>query len=70
MTASFVEMNWTNFRPLFIDHYIPESYQLQMERALNELKQGGMTLAEYTMRFNELVQYVADGNDALTRHGR
>jgi hypothetical protein len=59
-------MNWTNFRRLFIDHYIPESYQLSMERALNELKQGGMTVAEYTMTFNELVRYVADGNDAPT----
>ncbi|KAK2449583.1 hypothetical protein QL285_008768 [Trifolium repens] len=66
MTASFMEMNWTNFRRLFIDHYIPESYQLQMERALNELKQGGMSVAEYTMKFNELVRYVADGNDAPT----
>jgi hypothetical protein len=66
MTANFVDMNWTNIRRLFIDHYIPESYQLQMERALNELKQGGMTVAEYTMRFNELVRYVADGNDAPT----
>jgi hypothetical protein len=66
MTARFVDMNWTNIRRLFIDHYIPESYQLQMERALNELKQGGMTVAEYTMRFNELVRYVADGNDAPT----
>jgi hypothetical protein len=38
MMASQVEMNWTNFRNLFIGHYIPESYQLQMERQLNELK--------------------------------
>jgi hypothetical protein len=55
MTASFMEMNWTNFRRLFIDHYIPESYQLQMERALNELKQGGMSVADYTMKFIDLV---------------
>jgi hypothetical protein len=48
-------MNWTNFRRLFIDHYIPESYQLQMERALNELKQGGMSVADYTMKFIDLV---------------
>jgi hypothetical protein len=37
-----------------------------MKRALNELKQGGMSVAEYTMKFNELVRYVADGNDAPT----
>jgi hypothetical protein len=37
-----------------------------MERAFNKLKQGGMSVAEYTMKFNELVRYVADGNDAPT----
>jgi hypothetical protein len=66
MTTSQVKMNWANFRRLFIDHYILESYQLQMERAFNKLKHGGMSVAEYTMKFNELVQYVADGNDAPT----
>jgi hypothetical protein len=35
-----------------------------MECELTELKQGSMTVAEYTMKFNELVRYVADGNDA------
>jgi hypothetical protein len=37
-----------------------------MERELNELKQGGKSVAEYTMKFNELVQYVVNGNDAPT----
>jgi hypothetical protein len=52
-----MEMNWANFRRRFIDHYILESYQLQMERVLNELKQGGMSVVEYTMKFKELVRY-------------
>jgi ATP-dependent helicase/DNAse subunit B len=64
MEASQMEMTWDNFRRLFVGHYIPESYQFQMERELTELKQGSMSVAEYTMKFNELVRYVMDGNDA------
>ncbi|MCI36842.1 hypothetical protein A2U01_0058065, partial [Trifolium medium] len=37
-----------------------------MERELTELKQGNMFVSEYTMRFNELVCYAADGDDAPT----
>ncbi|GAU51812.1 hypothetical protein TSUD_416000 [Trifolium subterraneum] len=66
MPASQMEMTWANFRRLFIDHYIPESYRMLMERELIELKQGGKSVAEYTAKFNELVRYVADTNDAPT----
>ncbi|KAK2428960.1 hypothetical protein QL285_027439 [Trifolium repens] len=64
MEASQMEVTWDNFRRLFVGHYIPESYQFQMERELTELKQGSMSVAEYTMKFNELFRYVMDGNDA------
>ncbi|WJX45915.1 hypothetical protein P8452_32763 [Trifolium repens] len=40
MEASQMEVTWDNFRRLFVGHYIPESYQFQMERELTELKQG------------------------------
>ncbi|GAU50355.1 hypothetical protein TSUD_283640 [Trifolium subterraneum] len=66
MTASQMEMTWANFRRLIIDHYIPESYRMSMERELIELKQGSKSVAEYTSKFNELVRYVADSDDALT----
>ncbi|GAU10637.1 hypothetical protein TSUD_418350, partial [Trifolium subterraneum] len=66
MTASQIEMTWANFRRLFIDHYIPESYRMSMERELIELKQGSKSVAEYTSKFNELVRYVADSDDAPT----
>ncbi|GAU44250.1 hypothetical protein TSUD_399960 [Trifolium subterraneum] len=66
MTTSQMEMTWANFRRLFIDHYIPESYRMSMERELIELKQGGKSVAEYTAKFNELMQYVADSDDAPT----
>ncbi|GAU40783.1 hypothetical protein TSUD_26630 [Trifolium subterraneum] len=66
LTASQMEMTWANFRRLFIDHYIPESYRMSMERELIELKQGGKSVAEYTAKFNELVRYVADTDDAPT----
>ncbi|GAU28976.1 hypothetical protein TSUD_391740, partial [Trifolium subterraneum] len=66
ITASQMEMTWANFRRLFIDHYIPESYRMSMERELIELKQRGKSVAEYTTKFNELVRYVADSDDAPT----
>jgi hypothetical protein len=37
-----------------------------MERELTKLKQGAVTVAEYTMKFNELVRYMADGDNAPT----
>ncbi|GAU39338.1 hypothetical protein TSUD_60890 [Trifolium subterraneum] len=61
-----MEMTWANFRRVFIDHYILESYRLTMERELTDLKQGSKSVAEYTAKFNELVRYVADGDDAPT----
>ncbi|GAU39931.1 hypothetical protein TSUD_275330 [Trifolium subterraneum] len=66
MTASQMEMTWANFRRLFIDHYIPESYRMSMERELIELNQGSKSVAEYTSKFNELVRYMADSDDAPT----
>ncbi|GAU44275.1 hypothetical protein TSUD_135160 [Trifolium subterraneum] len=66
MTTSQMEVTWTNFRRLFINHYITGSYRLKMERELIELKQGSKSVAEYTAKFNELVRYVADGDDAPT----
>ncbi|GAU50224.1 hypothetical protein TSUD_141520 [Trifolium subterraneum] len=66
MTASQMEVTWANFRRLFINQYIPESYRLKMERELIELKQGSKSVAEYTAKFNELVRYVADVDDAPT----
>ncbi|GAU35508.1 hypothetical protein TSUD_155390 [Trifolium subterraneum] len=66
MTASQMQMTWAIFRRLFIDHYIPESYMMSMERELIELKQGGKSVAEYTTKFNELVRYVTDSDDAPT----
>ncbi|GAU50497.1 hypothetical protein TSUD_242400 [Trifolium subterraneum] len=66
MIASQMEMTWANFRRLFVDHYIPESYRMSMEQELIELKQGGKSVAEYTAKFNELVRYMADSDDAPT----
>ncbi|GAU31786.1 hypothetical protein TSUD_22320 [Trifolium subterraneum] len=61
-----LEMNWTNFRRLFINHYVPESFSYKMEKELQELKQGNMSVADYTMKFNELIRYAADGPEAPT----
>ncbi|GAU37258.1 hypothetical protein TSUD_319120 [Trifolium subterraneum] len=41
-------------------------FQLQMEKELQELKQGSMSVADYTMKFNELIRYAADGPEAPT----
>jgi hypothetical protein len=56
MEVSQMEKSWSNFRRLFVGHYIPVSYQFQMERELTELKQGSMSVADYTMKFNDLVR--------------
>ncbi|MCI00062.1 hypothetical protein A2U01_0021078 [Trifolium medium] len=60
-----VEMNWENFRRLFMSQYVPDSFTFQMGRELGELKQGKSTVAEYTQQFNELIRYSLDTNEVL-----
>ena len=48
---------WNVFRARFLDNYFPRDLRKQKAREFLELKQGGLSIGEYTSKFNELVQY-------------
>ena len=48
---------WETFKRKFLDNYIPRDLRKKKAREFLELKQGMMIVGEYTVKFNELVQY-------------
>jgi hypothetical protein len=55
-----LHIGWDKFVEAFRDHHIPEAV---MDRKADEfwhLKMGGMSVQEYTNRFQELMRYVPD----------
>ena len=61
-------ITWAVFRAEFLEKYFPEDIRSAKEIEFLELKQGSMTVAEYAVRFEELVQYCAHYNteEAMT----
>ncbi|MCI83060.1 hypothetical protein A2U01_0104335, partial [Trifolium medium] len=50
--------------------YVPESFTFQMGRELGELNQGRTSVAEYTMKFNELVRFSSVAAGALSERAK
>ena len=48
---------WEVFKNHFLDNYFPLDLKKKKAREFLDLKQGGMSVGEYTAKFNELVQY-------------
>ena len=48
---------WEVFKNHFLDNYFPLDLRKKKAREFLDLKQGGMSVGEYTAKFNELVQY-------------
>ena len=48
---------WGVFRTHFLDNYFPLDLRKRKTREFLDLKQGYMSVGEYTAKFNELVQY-------------
>ena len=48
---------WGVFRTHFLDNYFPLDVKKRKSREFLDLKQGYMSVGEYTAKFNELVQY-------------
>ncbi|XP_020209090.1 uncharacterized protein LOC109794033 [Cajanus cajan] len=52
-----VQLNWDNFKRVFLEKYFPDDVRSQKEVELLELKQGNDTVAEYAPKFDALVHY-------------
>ena len=50
-------MTWGAFKEVFLEKYFPEDVRNKKEMEFLELKQGSMTVAEYSAKFEELVRY-------------
>ena len=48
---------WEVFKNHFLDNYFPLDLRKRKSREFLDLKQGAMSVGEYTAKFNELVQY-------------
>nr|XP_017221730.1 PREDICTED: uncharacterized protein LOC108198487 [Daucus carota subsp. sativus] len=53
-------MTWERFTELFLEKYLPQYLQDQLEVKFLELKQEGMTVAEYEAKFSELARFVPE----------
>ncbi|XP_020225272.1 uncharacterized protein LOC109807156 [Cajanus cajan] len=52
-----VQLNWDNFKRVFLEKYFPDDVRSQKEVEFLELKQGNDTVAEYAAKFDALVRY-------------
>ena len=50
-------INWNVFRMKFLDNYFPRDLRKQKAWEFLELKQGSLSVGDYTSKFNKLVQY-------------
>ena len=51
------DVTWDVFKRVFLEKYFLEDVRNKKEMEFLELKQGNMTVAEYTAKFEELVRY-------------
>jgi len=64
--AKDVEINWTNFKEAMLEKYLPLSFKVKKEQEFLELKQRGMLVTEFTMKFEELSYYSTHNEYATT----
>ena len=48
---------WNAFKDKFLDNYFPRDLRKRKAREFLDLKQGNMSVGEYTTKFNELLKY-------------
>ncbi|XP_074360632.1 uncharacterized protein LOC141700853 [Apium graveolens] len=53
-------ITWKRFTELFLEKYLPQYLQDQLEVMFIELKQEGMTVVEYEAKFSELARFVPE----------
>ncbi|XP_020208678.1 uncharacterized protein LOC109793625 [Cajanus cajan] len=58
MIAASTQVNWENFKRLFLKKYFPQDVRHKKQVVFLELKQGEDFVAEYVTKFEELVRYL------------
>ena len=67
LQAQVVPPTWMSFRASFLKKYFPENVRNQKEIEFLQLKQGGMTVDQYTARFDELAKFSTYLRNALDK---
>lgn len=57
MEDEFTEVTWVVFITNFLEKYIPHDVRNKKEIEFLGLKQGNLTVAEYAVKFEELVNF-------------
>ncbi|XP_006590035.1 uncharacterized protein LOC114371463 [Glycine soja] len=58
---------WNAFKDKLLDNYFPRDLRKRKAREFLDLKQGNMSVGEYTTKFNELLQYWPQYQDAQNK---
>jgi len=54
MVIDGIEVNWENFKRVMLEKYLSLSYKVRKEQEFLQLKQGNMSVTEFTKKFEEL----------------
>ncbi|XP_020208381.1 uncharacterized protein LOC109793325 [Cajanus cajan] len=57
MIAAGTQVNWENFKRLFLEKYFPQDVRHKKQVEFLELKQGEDFVAEYVTKFEDLVRF-------------
>jgi hypothetical protein len=57
MENNGLELNWENFKQVMKEKYLPLSYKVRKEQEFLHLKQGHMSVTDFTKKFEELSYY-------------
>ncbi|XP_020239850.1 uncharacterized protein LOC109818738 [Cajanus cajan] len=57
MIAAGTQVNWENFKQLFLEKYFPQDVRHKKEVEFLELKQGEDSVADYVTKFEDLVRF-------------
>ena len=57
MVTDDIEVNWENFKKVMLGKYLSLSYKVRKEQEFLQLKQGNMSVTEFTKKFEELSHY-------------
>jgi hypothetical protein len=61
--TDLLHIGWDEFVEAFMSHHIPEVVMDRKADEFRHLKMGGMSVQEYTNRYQELMRYVPDDTD-------
>ena len=51
------ELTWALFKECFLEKFFPRQTRREKEKEFDSLKQGNMTIGEYSMKFEALLRY-------------